>query len=46
MNTDCQNCFHYGKSLITSKVGCVLEDRLKVDPEGHCGYFVEWSGKE
>jgi len=45
VNDQCRRCFHYGKSLVTSKTECVLADRYKVEP-GDCGYFVDWEGRK
>lgn len=40
----CKQCFHYGKSLVTSRVGCVLEEKHNVDQDDpdRCDYFVAW----
>ena len=35
----CESCFHYGKSIVTKKVECVIKDKVEVCPND-CREFV------
>jgi len=41
----CENCFHYGKSLVTNKIECVIKDKLPVCP-GDCDEYAPLEGRK
>lgn len=42
-NGQCKDCFHYGKSLKTGIIGCVIEGTHHVTPGGDCPFYAKLS---